>query len=59
VRGDVQALEVLAARLNLLEDADVFPQVLQVLGSFLKEDFDGFAIERLAHALPSVTSSAF
>jgi hypothetical protein len=32
---------------------------LQVLGGFLKEDLDGFAIERLAHALLSVTRSAF
>src|SRR5262249_10310921 len=38
VGGDVQPLQVLAARLDLLKYADVFPQVLQVLGSFLKED---------------------
>src|SRR5215831_13646435 len=58
MRGNVQALEIFAARLNLLQDADVFTEILQMLRCFLEEELDGFAIQR-AHARPSVTSSGF
>src|SRR5215475_13309828 len=58
VRGNIEPLEVLAARSDFLEDADVRPQVLQVVGGLLEEKLDGFAVQR-AHARPSVTSSAF
>src|SRR6516225_10584643 len=37
--GNVEMLEVFAARGNLLQYTDVFPQVLQVFGSFLEEHF--------------------
>src|SRR5580704_9213916 len=59
MRSDVQALDVFAARFNLLQHADVLAQILQVLRRFLEEQFDGFAL-RDAHAVPpSRTSSDF
>src|SRR5690242_8600991 len=56
--SNVKTFEVLVLRRDVLQHADVFPQVLQVLGGFLEEDFDGFARGN-AHARPSVTSSGF
>ena len=56
--GDVEALEIFAARRDFLKHADVLPQILQVLGSFLEEELDGFAVGH-AHASSSVTSSGF
>src|SRR6266852_332620 len=38
VRGDVQALEVFAARRDFLQYADVLAQVSQMLRGFLEED---------------------
>ena len=58
VRRDIQTLEILAPWLDVLQHADVFPQILQVLRGFLEEDFDSFAVGN-AHARPSVTSSGF
>src|SRR5215467_3644472 len=58
VRGNVEPLHVLAFRLNLLQHADVLPQILQVLRSLLEKQFDGFAVWS-AHARPSATSSGF
>jgi hypothetical protein len=37
VGSDVKALEIFAPWLDFLEYADVFPQVLQVLGGLLEE----------------------
>ena len=58
VRGNVQALHVFALGLDLLQYADIFAQILQVLRGFLKEQFYGFAVWS-AHARPSATSSGF
>ena len=58
VRRNVQPLEIFAARRDLLQHADVLPQILQVLGGLLEKHLDGFAV-RHAHARPSVTSSGF
>ena len=35
--GDVETFQIFAARLNFLEDAHVFAEVLEVLGSLLEE----------------------
>src|SRR5215470_14607731 len=58
VRGNIEALEIFMARLNVLQDADILAEILEMLGSLLEEHLDGFAVQR-AHARPSVTSSAF
>ena len=58
VRGNVKTFEVLVLWRDVLQHANVFPQILQVLGRLLEEDFDGFAL-RSAHARPSVTNSGF
>src|SRR5262249_19354793 len=58
VSGDVEAFEIFVTRLDVLQDANIFAEILQVLRGFLEEHFDGFAVKR-AHARPSVTSSAF
>src|SRR5215467_1506892 len=58
VRRNVEALHVFALRLNFLQHANVFPQILQVLRSFLEEQLHGFAVWS-AHARPSATSSGF
>jgi hypothetical protein len=44
VRRNVKALKVFTARSNFLEHADVFTQVLEVLRSFLEENFGSVAI---------------
>src|ERR1700722_12707912 len=58
MRRNIKPLQILAARRNLLQHADVLAQILQVLGRFLQEHLDGFAV-RHAHARPSATSSGF
>ena len=58
MRRNVKALHVFVLRRNFLEDADVLPQILQVLRSFLEKEFHGFAVWS-AHARPSATSSGF
>ena len=58
MRGNVKTFEVLVLRRDVLQHANVFPQILQVLGRFLEDDLDGFAL-RSAHARPSVTNSGF
>ena len=59
VRGNVKPLKIFVLRRNVLQHTHVFSQVLQVLGGFLEEDFDGFAVRsvRRVHTRPSVTSS--
>ena len=58
MRRNVEALHVFALGRNFLEDADILPQILQMLRSFLEKEFHGFAVWS-AHARPSATSSGF
>ena len=58
MRRNVESFEIFPPRFNVLEHADVFPQILQVLRGLLEEHLDGFAVQR-THARPSATSSGF
>src|ERR1700722_5751858 len=59
VRGNVQPLQIFAARLDLLQHAHVLTQILQVLGGLLEEQFNSFALGDGHAAPPSNTCSDF
>ena len=50
VRRNVESMNVLGNWIRILQNPGVFAQKLQVLGSFLQEDFDEFCSGR-AHKL--------
>ena len=57
VRGDVKFFEVLGPGLRLLQHAGIFPQILEVFGSLLEEELDGFLIGPV-HRLSSTSTDA-
>ena len=57
VRSDVKLLEVLGLGLRLLQKAGVLPQILEVFGSLLEEQLDGFLVGPV-HRAPSTRAGA-
>ena len=57
MRCDVKLFEILRPRVRFLQQTGVLAQILEVVRSLLKEEFDRFLIWP-THRLPSITRAA-